>query len=94
MYCGRVKSIPDTGEDSFSVQYGQGLILVRLDGNVVTIYHYFNYIAQCLTFSKIFIYFVDMSCKFTMPQLFPYCCSFSKVVKQLEENNVELGIMA
>ena len=39
MYCGRVKSIPDTGEDSFSVQYGQGLILVRLDGNVVTIYH-------------------------------------------------------
>ena len=35
-----------------------------------------------------------MSCKFTMPQLFPYCCSFSKVVKQLGENNVELGIMA
>ena len=53
MYYGRVKSIPDTGEDSFSVQCGQGLILVRLDGNVVTIYHYFKYIAQCLTFSKI-----------------------------------------
>ena len=53
MCCGRVKSVPDTGEESFSVQYGQGLILVRLDGNVVTIYHYFKYIAQCLTFSKI-----------------------------------------
>ena len=37
MYCGRVKSVPDTGEDSFIVQYGQGLILARLDGNVVTI---------------------------------------------------------
>ena len=35
-----------------------------------------------------------MSRKFTMPQLFSYCCSFSKVVKQLGENNVELGIMA
>ena len=53
MYCGCVKSVPDTGEDCFSVQYGQGLILVRLDGNVVTIYHFFKYIAQCLTFSKI-----------------------------------------
>ena len=53
MYCGRVKSVPHTGEDSFSVQYGQGLIFVRLDGNVVTIYHYFKYIAQRLTFSKI-----------------------------------------
>ena len=38
MHIGRVESIPDTGEDSFSVQYGQGLIFVRLDGYVVTIY--------------------------------------------------------
>ena len=53
MHCGRVQSITDTGEDNFSVQYGQGLIFVRLDGYVVTIYHYFKYIAQRLTFSKI-----------------------------------------